>query len=193
MAYDPFSRARPFQYALAFVYSLIIAVLWLPAFALRRVARFVRELGVDSWPRANGSITGGDVRVVHGWVVDYAIGRLEYSYRVAGEYYAGSLARQYPDEQAAWEFVDARRDRPVVVRCKDDNAQVSVLRDADQELSWNNMTSARLPAMIWQHWRDELRRESETTSGDENFVEEDEDVGEDLSEDRGTPENPVGR
>ena len=183
MAYDPFWRARPLQYALEFVYSLILAVLWLPAFALRRIARFVRELGVDGWPRANGSITGGDVKVIHGWVVDYAIGRLEYGYRVAGEYYAGSLSRQYPDEQAAWDFVDACRDKPVVVRCKDDNAHVSVLRDADQELSWNNRTSARLPAMIWQHWRDELRREPETTSDDEDFEEEDEDVGEDISED----------
>jgi hypothetical protein len=119
----------------------------------------MRELGVENWPRANGSIATTDVKVIHGWVVDYALGRLDYSYTVAGEYFAGSVTRQFPDEQAAWTFVDARRYKPVVVRYKDDKAQASVLRDADQDLSWREETGAGLFAMTWQHWCDELRRE----------------------------------
>ena len=123
------------------------------------MGRFVREVGLEGWPRANGSITAGNVKVVHGWILDYALGRLDYCYRVAGEYYAGSITEQYPDEQAAWDFVDARRAKPVVVRYKDDNAQTSALRDADQEPSWTVGTGLSLYAMVWQHWRDELRGE----------------------------------
>ena len=93
--------------------------------------------------------------------MDYALGQLEYSYRVHGEYYAGSIARQYPDEQAAWDFVDARRDQSVVVRYKDNNVQASALRDMDQGPSWTD-NGAGVFAMVWRHWRDELRSQQTT-------------------------------
>ena len=138
MPYDSrLDESKPLGYAVAFLYSLVIALFWIPAFLVRRLSRVLSEIGVDSWPRANGSITGSNVKVVHGWVVDYALGRLDYAYRVAGEYYAGRITRQYPDEQAAWDFVDARQNKAVVVRYKDDQAQSSALRDVDQDLSWN--------------------------------------------------------
>jgi hypothetical protein len=157
MAFDEYPDERGLPYVIAFFYSLAVALFWPAAFAIRRATRFLRELGADSWPRGNGSITGGDVKVVHGWVVDYALSRLDYNYRAAGEYYAGSITRQYPDEQAAWDFVDARRGKHIVARYKDDNAQVSVLLDTDQEHSWNNGNEPRLLASLRQHWRDELR------------------------------------
>lgn len=117
MPYDsPLDESKPLGYAVAFLYSLVIALFWIPAFLVRRLSRVLSEIGVDSWPRANGSITGSNVKVVHGWVADYALGRLDYSYRVAGEYYAGCITRLYPDEQAAWDFVDARQNKAVVVR-----------------------------------------------------------------------------
>jgi hypothetical protein len=159
MPIDFYSREKGPGYAVAFLYSAVVAVLWIPAFVLRHLSRFLMEAGVETWPRANGSITAGNVTVIHGWVVDYALGRLDYCYRVAGEYYAGSVTRQYPDEQAAWDFVDHRRAKPIVVRYKDDNALASALRDADQEPSWTDGTERRLFAMVWQHWRDELRGE----------------------------------
>ncbi len=175
MAYDSdLDESKPLGYAAAFLYSLVIAVFWVPALALRRTGRFLRELGVDSWPRANGSITAVSVKVIHGWVVDYALGRLDYSYRVAGEYYAGSVTRQYPDEQAAWDYVDARRDRPVVVRYKDDNAQSCALRDSDQDFSWSTAAETGLFSMIWQHWRDELSCDPKTLD-DEDLQGDDED------------------
>ena len=176
MAYDSdLDESKPLGYAAAFLYSLVIAVFWIPALALRRTGRFLRELGVDSWPRANGTITAANVKVIHGWVVDYALGQLDYSYRVAGEYYAGSITRQYPDEQSAWDYVDARRNQPVVVRYKDDNAQSSALSDSDQDPSWSTATEPGLLAMVWQHWSDELRGDPKAPD-DEDLQWDDEDV-----------------
>jgi hypothetical protein len=157
MVYDPFWRARPLQYLIAFVYSLAVAVLWMPAFMVRWAGRLLREIGTENWRRANGSITGGEVKVIHGWVVDYALGRLDYSYRVSGEYYAGCVIRQFPDEQAAWDFADGHQGKSVVVRYKDENAASSVVRNGDQEPSWDEGRGSGLFAMVWQHWRDELR------------------------------------
>jgi hypothetical protein len=142
---------------LAVFYSLVVAVLWIPAFVLRGIGRSFKELGAESWPRANGSITNGNVRVIHGWIVDYAVGELEYSYRAASQYYAGRLARQFPDEQAAWDFVDGHRDQTVVIRYKDDRAESSALLESDQQPRWNGTPMLALVAMIRQHWRDELR------------------------------------
>ncbi len=187
MSYDPFWRTRPLQYALEFVYSLVIAVFWIPVFVLRCSGRFVREVGVENWPQADGSITGGRVKVIHGWIVDYALGRLDYCYRVAGEYYAGSITGQYPDEQAAWNFVDAHSSKPVVVRYKDDNAQASALRDADQEPSWTDGTGPGLLATVWQHWRDELRGEQPAVSDDDGAEADDED------DEKVNHTDPVGR
>jgi len=174
MPYDEYPDERGLRYPVAFLYSVVIALFWIPAFVLRRTGRFVRELGAENWPRANGLITGGTVKVVHGWVVDYALGQLDYRYKVAGEYYAGSLTRQYPDEQVAWDFVDARRSKTVVVRHKDDNPQACVLRDADQEPCWTEGTGSGLFAMVWQHWRDELRNEQQTVPDNDDLSEDDE-------------------
>jgi len=177
MAYDSYpDEPKPLEYAAAFLYSLVIAAFFIPALVLRRAGRALRELGVDSWPRASGSITAGNVTVIHGWVVDYALGQLDYSYRVAGEYYAGCITRQYPDEQSAWNYVDARRNQPAVVRYKDDNAKSSALRDADQDPGWSTTAEPGLLAMVWQHWNDELRgdpkpAEDEDLQGDDEGAE----------------------
>lgn len=177
MAYDSHQPDKSLGYAVAFLYSLVIALFWIPASLVRRLSHALSAIGVDSWPRANGSVTGSDVKVVHGWVVDYALGRLDYNYRVAGEYYAGSITRQFPDEQAAWDFVDARQDKAVVVRYKDDHAQSSALRDVDQDLSWKDAGGPGLLSMVWNHWRVELRRENPAAPNDDDDLElDDEDV-----------------
>ncbi len=176
MAYDSHQPDKSLGYAVAFLYSLVIALFWIPAFLVRRGKHALSQIGVDSWPRAKGSVTGSDVKVVHGWVVDYALGRLGYSYRVAGEYYAGSITRQFPDEQAAWDFVDARQDKAVVVRYKDNHAQSSALRDVDQDLSWKDSGGPGLLSMVWNHWRDELRRENPAAPNEDDLELDDEDV-----------------
>ena len=152
-------RERGLGYFVVFLYSIVVAVLWIPVFLLHQGARLLREIGVESWPRAEGSITSGEVRATHGWILDYAVGQLAYSYHVRGEYYAGSITRQYADEQAAWDFVDARRGKSALIRYKDDKPQVSVFLETDQGLLWNPEPSPAFFTQLWRHWSDELRRE----------------------------------
>jgi len=139
------------------VYSVLLALFWGPAFIVRNVARSFRELGVDSWPRANGTVTNRNVNAVHGWILDLAIGKLEYTYKVHGEYYAGTVTRQFPDEQAAWDFVDAHRDEPVVVRYRDEEPQVSRMLISDQGMGWATDREPGLLWQVWQHVRNEVR------------------------------------
>src|SRR3974390_1263949 len=114
------------------VYSVLLAIFWWPLLVLRNIARSFREFGVDSWPRANGSITNRKGNAIHGWIVDYALAEMEYTYKVHGDYFSGSMTRQFPDEQVAWDFVDTHRDEPVVVRYRDDKPEVSKLLVSDQ-------------------------------------------------------------
>ena len=153
------SRVRLLEYVVALFYSVVVAVLWIPAWLFRKAGQLFREMGTDGWQRADGVITGGSVSVIHGWVVDHALGRLDYSYRVHGHYYAGSVTRQYPDEQAAWNYVDARRNKTVLIRYRDGQAEVSVLRDVDQDYGWQTVDTPQFLDAVWQHWKDELRPE----------------------------------
>jgi len=139
------------------VYSVLLALCWWPALVLRKIATLFREFGVDSWPRANGSITKRNVRAAHGWILDHALGEFEYTYRVHGEYYSGSLTRQFPDEQVAWDFVDSHRDEPVIVRYRDDKPQVSVLLVADHGMAWQSGARSKLFPQVWQHLRNEIQ------------------------------------
>jgi hypothetical protein len=144
------------------VYSVLLAIFWGPLLILRNIVRSFREFGVDSWPRADGSITNQKVNAIHGWVVDYALGQLEYTYRVHGEYYSGSVTRQFPDEQVAWDFVDAHRDEPVLVRYRDGKPEVSILLVADQSPGWTLNVGPSILAQVWHHVRNELRPRSGT-------------------------------
>ncbi len=170
MAYDdPFWRTRPLQYAVVLFYSIVVCLLWVPVFGVRRIARYAREIGVESWPQTNGTISGGDVNVIHGWILDYAVSRLEYTYRVGGEYFAGRVTRQYADEQAAWDFVDARRGKNALIRYRDDKAETSVLREADQRFLWGPELQPGFFVQVWRHWSDELRREPSAVRDDEEL------------------------
>jgi hypothetical protein len=164
---DEFWRTRPLQYALALFYSVLVVLFWLPAFAVRQLVRSAKESGAEGWPHTNGSITAGDVKVIHGWILDYAVGQLDYGYRVHGEYYAGSITRQYADEQAAWDFVDAFRGWDALIRYRDDKAQSSVLREADQQLVRNFEPVPGFFVQLWRHWCDELRPDPKGVSLDE--------------------------
>jgi hypothetical protein len=142
------------------VYSVLLAIFWWPVLLLRNIARSFREFGVDSWPRANGSITNRKVNAIHGWIVDYAVGQLEYTYKVHGDYYAGSITRQFPDEQVAWDFVDTHRDEPVLVRYRDDQPEISILMVSDQAHGWMLNVGPGVLAQVWQHVCNEVRPRS---------------------------------
>ena len=162
-----YSEDRGLRYVAGFVYSIVVAVFWIPAAVVRRIARTWREIGTEGWPRADGTITSGDVRVIHGWLIDYALGRLDYCYRVHGEYYSGHLVRQFADEQSAWDFVDSHRNQPVLARYRDDRAEVSVVRSSDQ-MMLSNETPVPVSSQLWQHWRDLLGSEPKNKN-DENL------------------------
>jgi len=159
MAYDPFWRTRPLQYSIILLYSILIAVVWPLIFAVRRILRFLGEFGAESNPCADGTITTGDVRVIHGWILDYAVCELIYTYRVRDEYYSGTIVRQFADEQVAWDFVNARRGKTAQIRYKEQKSGASVLLESDQTLVWNPEPSPTFLAQLWRHWSDELRRE----------------------------------
>ena len=161
MSLEGYPADRGLRYVAAFVYSVVVAILWFPALAVRHIARAWREIGTDSWPRADGTITSGGVTVIHGWLLDYALGRLDYCYRVHGEYYSGHLVRQFADEQSAWDFVDAYRDQAVLVRYKDDRADISAVLSSDQMMI-SNVMPVPLISQLWQHWRDLLQRDPRT-------------------------------
>jgi hypothetical protein len=93
----------------------------------------------------------------------------EYGYRVHGEYYSGHFSRQYADEQIAWSFVDSLDGKSVMLRFKDNNAECSVLREADQDPSWSEYLFPAVLGQVSQHWRDELR--SDLVDEDENVEE----------------------
>ena len=175
MPFDDYPEDNGLRYVVAFVYSVVVAVLWFPAFAVRRIARGWREIGTEGWPRADGTITSGDVIVIHGWLIDYALGRLDYCYRVHGEYYSGHLVRQFADEQSAWDFVDARRDEPVLVRHKDDRGEISVVLSSDQ-MMLSSETPVPLISQLWQHWRDLLRGEARDQADEDLSQDEEQDV-----------------
>jgi hypothetical protein len=174
MPFDGYPEDRGFRYVVAFVYSVAVAVFWIPAFVIRRLHRILRDIAAENWPRADGTITSGDVKVIHGWLADYALGRLDYCYKVHGEYYSGHCVSQFADEQAAWEFVDARRDKPVLVRYRDNHAGASVLRESDQLAFSNDSAPSDLASQVWQHWSDELRREPQHQEENNASVESDE-------------------
>jgi hypothetical protein len=135
MPYDPFWRARPLQYVVEFLYSVALAIFSVLAFGIRGMACYVSEHRAENWPIANGTITTTNVKAVHGWFVDYALGQLGYTYTINGDYYSGYHTRQYADEQSAWTFVDARRNLPVLVRYKPSDVKVSMIREVDQGTS----------------------------------------------------------
>lgn len=172
--YDDYPDDRGFRYLAAFVYSVAIAVFYVPALLTRHMIRLIRELGTESWSRADGTITSGDVKVIHGWLVDYALGQLDYCYKIRGEYYSGHLTRQYPDEQTAWDFVDGRRGKPVLIRYKDHDPEKSILRESEQMAFPTEQIVPGLSAQIWQHWHDELRGEPHDDVVDDPTLDDDE-------------------
>ena len=111
------------------------------AFNFRIVATSMRNQRAQDWPSARGTVVSCDVKTYHGRFSDYAVGVLGYSYTVNGEYYSGYFRRQFSDEQAAWSFVDSRRDLAVIVRYKANDPQRSVLRDEDQSVAPRNLSS----------------------------------------------------
>jgi len=102
--------------ALAYVaifFSLGLAVFALVVFGFRILLKSARSSWAANWPTASGQVTTCNVKAIHGRFRDYALGVIGYSYQIDGHYYSGYLTRQFWDEQRAWTFVDACKDKSI--------------------------------------------------------------------------------
>jgi len=131
-----YSRADDDGRALACIGSIFVslglAVFAALTFSFRAVLRSVRNSWAATWPTVLGQITTCDVKAIHGRFLDYVLGVIGYSYQIDDDYYSGYLMRQLWDEQETWTFVDACKDKFVLVHCKPGKPQVSVVREIDQ-------------------------------------------------------------
>jgi Protein of unknown function (DUF3592) len=107
----------------------ICAILVAGWFFLKRLPGGIYSRLSANWPKTDGRIE--TVKVTQ--VSEQALAELGYSYSVEGDRHSGYYFRQFGDEQHAWEFVDALRDQPIVVRYKRRNPEISALRNADQQ------------------------------------------------------------
>ena len=89
----------------------------------------MRSLRSGSWPISQGRIETVSVKTFR----EQALAELGYSYVVEGDRYSGYYSRQFADEQHAWDYVNALQGQLVVVRYKENDLNVSALRDTDQQ------------------------------------------------------------
>lgn len=121
---------------LAYIGSLFFTV-GLAAFAgaaslFRKTLRFFRERHAEGWQVTSAQVTSGDVTVIHGRFLDYAIANIGYAYLISDAYYSGYLTRQFWDEQRAWTFADKYNNRQVMIKYNPGKPQKSILRLGDQ-------------------------------------------------------------
>jgi hypothetical protein len=124
-------EGRALAYVASIFFSLGLAVFAVAVFGSRQLLKSERSSWAANWPTASGQITTCDVKAVHGRFLDYALGVIGSSYRIDGNYDSGYLTRQFFDEQRAWTFVDACKDKLILVPYKLGNPQMSVLREMD--------------------------------------------------------------
>jgi len=122
--------------ALAYIGSLLftagLAAFAGAAFLCRKMLRLFRESQAEGWQVTSGQVTSGDVTVIHGRFLDYAIAIVGYAYSISDAYYSGYLIRQFWDEQRAWTFADEYNNRHVMIKYNPSKPQKSILRLADQ-------------------------------------------------------------
>jgi hypothetical protein len=125
-------REQALRYLVEALFSVALAIYSTIAWYIRKLSILVYDSRAAGWSMINAKITTGDVNAWHARGFEYAVGQIGYAYEVDGEYYSGFFQRQFFDEQKAWSFVDQKQGSAVMVRYKQSNPQVSLLRQADQ-------------------------------------------------------------
>jgi len=85
-----------------------------------------------------------------------ALGELGYSYVVGADRYSGYFSWQFGDEQQAWDYVTGLKGRTVIVRYRQENPDVSTLRNADQLQT--NLQGAGFLKTLWTAFLGQIRR-----------------------------------
>ena len=104
-------EGRALAYVASIFFSLGLTGFAAAVFGFRILLKSARTSWAANWPTASGQITTCNVKAIHGRFLDYALGVIGYSYQIDGNYYSGYLTRQFWDEQRAWTFVDACKDK----------------------------------------------------------------------------------
>ena len=105
-----------------------VAVLLIVGGAAAAKRWFIRQRA-ESWSQANGRIETGEVTGIRSypeWKSSFTA-VVNYSYSVNGEWYAGELKQKFNDEQKAWEFVDQRKGKEILVRYNPNKPDRSVI------------------------------------------------------------------
>jgi len=99
---------------------------------------WVGDLRSRGWPTVDGTIVGGNVQKMSGRGDPPYLGEISYSYNLDGQYYSGYYQRGFFDEQKGWDFVDGAKDRPVIIRYKASDPEITVLRMRDQPIGFRS-------------------------------------------------------
>ena len=89
---------------------------------------WLRNVKSKNWPTASGTITGGDVEAFQAEGAKMFRCTLTYSYEVNGEFWAGSDAQDFYDEQTAMDYVESRKGVAAEVRYNPRKPKSSVLQ-----------------------------------------------------------------
>jgi hypothetical protein len=98
------------------------------ALFIRRLPALIRSIRGASWPTAQGRVESVKVQTV----AEQSLAEMAYSYVVEGERYAGYYARQFADEQDAWDFLRPLQGQSISVRYKPGRPEVSAIRMVEQ-------------------------------------------------------------
>lgn len=113
---------------LAETWFLFVVIAW---FFVKSLPARLRALQGATWPIAQGRIETVTVNAINAQK-QIATANLGYSYRAEDEIYSGYYSRQFHDEQIAWDYANALKDKVVMVRYKPNHPEVSALRINDQ-------------------------------------------------------------
>jgi hypothetical protein len=105
--------------------GIIVALVVVLAMVSFESARWAKFRGSDSWPMIQGTIESLDVKEVRTRSTHYFALNGAYSYSVNGEYYAGSITKNFDTESEASDFADDLRRQPVNLRYKPADAGTS--------------------------------------------------------------------
>ena len=138
-AYDWLSSLLK-DYLILITFFLVVAI----CLFVRRIPGLFRAAGSGNWPTIQARVETVDVKAFAG----EALGELGYSYVVSGTRYAGYYAKQFVDEQAAWDYVNPLQDAPLLVRYNPEHPDVSTLRSSEQAQQFNHQ-----PSSLWAQFR----------------------------------------
>ena len=95
---------------------------------IKRLPALFRSIRSASWPLVEGRIESTTVNAF----AQQTLAHVGYSYRVDGELYSGYFAKQFADEQDAWDYIRPLKHQPVFVRYQPANTAISAVRGPDQ-------------------------------------------------------------